>query len=375
MSVPPALRSADVLALRMASLLLGSRAVGTPREVVTWFGALQAQDLASAQWSFGLRLPGSTVSDIDRATEDRLILRTWPMRGTVHFVPPEDAAWMLGLTGVRALIGAAARRQSLGLTEAIVDRAVEVLISALSGGRRLTRAECVAQLVDAGVHTAGEHGYHLLWYASQIGVTCIGPQQGREQTFVLLDEWVPSPRRLDRDDALGTLALRYFRSHGPTTRQDFAGWTGLPAADARRGIEVAGDALVTVDVDGVAHVMAASLLDEAPAVVSAQMKGQLLLLPGFDEYLLGFKDRTRMVPDEFRERIIPGRNGVFMPTIVVDGRVVGTWKREVKKSRVELRALAFAPLTKTLQASFVRAGNRYAAFLGLEPVYPADPAS
>lgn len=361
-----------VLPLRMASLLLGGRLMATPHDVVTWFGAMQAQDLASGEWSFGVRLPGTTQLDIARATDERQILRTWPMRGTVHFVPPEDARWMVQVTGARALAGAASRRAALGLDEQTVNQAVDVLALALTGGRMLTRAECVSVLNEAGVETTGQRAYHLLWYAAHVGVTCMGPQAGKEQTFVLLDEWVPKPNAPTRDEALGMLALRYFRSHGPASRQDFAGWTGLTVADTRRGIEVAGDALVTVDVEGVPNVMSASLLDEAAEVLRAQTKDRLWLLSGFDEYMLGYKDRSRMVPSTlFRERIVPGGNGMFMPTMAVDGRAVGTWKREVKGKRVHITALPFEPLTKKLQAAFVEAGTRYAAYLELEPVFPA----
>ena len=363
--------SADrVLALRMASLLLDESSAGTPADIVRWFGAMQAQDLASGQWSFGVRLPGSTVEDIEQATRDRHIVRTWPMRGTVHFVPPEDAKWMLDLTGVRALQGVEARRQLLGLTEADVNRAANVLASALCGGKQLTRAQCVEHLVRDGVHTAPGHSYHLLWYASQIGVTCIGPQLGNEQTFVLLNEWVPKPRLVTRDEGLATLALRYFQSHGPTTRQDFAGWTGLTAGDAKRGIEAAGDALTSVDVEGIPHIVIPSQLDASSKVLAKKRTREVLLLPGFDEYMLGFKDRSLMVSDQFKQRIVPGNNGVFMPTVVLDGRVIGTWKREIKRKGVELRALPFDPLTKKQRSSFIDAGNRYSAYLQLEPSYP-----
>ena len=169
--------------LRRAALLLdgpSSAARRSPDEIVTWFGAMQAQDLASGHWSFGVRNLTLTDADVQRATEDRRILRTWPMRGTVHFVPPADARWMLELVGVRALAGAPRRREHLGLDEATVDRAAAVLGEALTGGGRMTRAECVDALVRAGIGAAREHAYHFLWYAAQIGVTCIGPQQGKE---------------------------------------------------------------------------------------------------------------------------------------------------------------------------------------------------
>ena len=157
---------------------------------------------------------------------------------------------MLDLTGVRAMAGAARRREYLGLSESDADHAVDVLRSSLEGGRRLTRAQCIAALEAAGISGAGQRGYHLIWYASQRGVTCLAPNVGTEQTIVLLDEWAPGQRALDREEALATLATRYFRSHGPTTRQDFGGWTGLTAADAKAAISAAGDAVATVDVDG-----------------------------------------------------------------------------------------------------------------------------
>ncbi len=360
----------EMLGLRMASLLLNARTARTPGQVVAWFGAMQAQDLASGEWSFGVRCAGATQADIHQATVDRTILRTWPMRGTVHFVPPRDAKWMLNLTGVRALAGAQKRREFLGLTEGIVDRAVAVLEAALRGGTRLTRAECVAVLIDAGVHTASEHGYHLLWYASQIGCTCIGPQDGKDQTFVLLDEWVPDPRTPTRDAALAELATRYFQSHGPTTRQDFAGWTGLTAVDAKLGIELAGDSLTTVDVEGATMILSAALRDEALSLAAiCGDAGELLILPGFDEYLLGFKDRSAMLTGDHMKRVIPGNNGVFMPTIVEAGRVIGIWKREIKKSRVDIRALPFEPFTGAQSEAFRRAGDTYAAYLQLDANY------
>ncbi len=370
------LTAAEVLALRMASLqLAASDGVPVPAgvaDIAAWFGALQGQDLASLQWSLGVRLPGSTLIDIEAALEAGSVLRTWPMRGTIHLVPAEDARWMLRVLGEKPLAGAAKRREYLGLSTADADRAVEVLGEALARDGRLTRAECIEALVADGIDGAGQRGYHLLWYASQHGVTCIGPTVDGEQTFVLLDDWAPQQREVTRDEALATIALRYFRSHGPTTRKDFAGWTGLTAGDAKTGIAACGDALVAVRGDGVEMVMAAELLEGARGgsptrKVGAAKDGaregsstrevgaakvgvrggsstagvqdlpqvpEWLALPGFDEYLLGFKDRSLMVDAAGMEAVIPGKNGVFRATIVRDGRVVGTWKRTISAKSV-----------------------------------------
>ncbi len=267
---------------------------------------------------------------------------------------------MLAVTGVRALAGAAARRAALGLTEPDADRAADVLGTALAGGGRLTRAQCLATLAAAGLDPTGQRGYHLLWYASQRGVTCIAPHLGREQTFALLDEWAPEPHRPERDEALDILASRYFRSHGPTTRQDFAGWTGLTVADARRGIAVAGDALATVRVDDTEAVVDAALLDAPRGPVD-----DLHLLPGFDEYLLGFKDRTLMLDPAHKQAVIPGGNGVFQSTVVRAGRVVGTWKRTLTRTRATVTVHPLAPFDAALRSRVETALEGYARFLDL----------
>lgn len=322
------------LGLRMTSLLLRGGGPSTVGGIVEWFGAMQAQDVNSGLWSLGCRLPGSTLEDINAALEERTVLRTWPMRGTVHWVPAADAHWMLDLMGVRVLGGAAKRRETLGLDEKTVDRAVEILGSALAGGGRMTRSECMATLTEGGVEVTGQRGYHLLWYASQRAVTAIAPHVGKEQTFVLLDDWVPAPRRPDREEALGIVALRYFRSHGPATRKDFAGWTGLTMTDCKIGIAVAGDALAVVDVTGVEMIMAA---DVSPSVFEGWRA-----LPGFDEYMLGYKDRSLMATPDQLAAIIPGGNGVFQSTIVKDGRVVATWKRTLTHKGVTVTVLPVA---------------------------------
>lgn len=357
----------QALATRMASLLLHAGFDDRPADVagvVTWLGAMQAQDLASGLWSFGVRLPGYTVEDVGAALERREAVRTWPMRGTVHFVPPRDVHWMLDLMGSRALAGAAKRHESLGLSADIAGRAARALGTALAGGRRLTRAQCLAVLADAGIDTAGQRGYHLLWYASQRGVLCMGPDIGTEQTFVLLDEWVPDPHRPDREEALATIALRYFRGHGPTSARDLAGWTGLTGADVRRGIAAAGDQLAPVRVEGVEMFVDPRLLDAAPATART---GGILVLPGFDEYLLGYKDRSLMLAEEHKQAIIPGGNGVFQATVVRDGRVIGTWKRTLGKARVQIAVHPLAPLRKSDRAGIEQAFAEYARFVQRSP--------
>lgn len=340
----------------MTSLLLGSVGRPTVLGITEWFGAMQAQDLNSVLWSLGARLPGRTLPEIVADTESRDVVRTWPMRGTVHLIPSADAHWMLDLTGVRALAGAAKRREFLGLTEADADKAAAILGDALAGGGRLTRSACVAAINAGGVTVTGPLGYHLLWYASQRGVTAIAPNEGSEQTFVLLDEWAPSRNTPSPEEALAILAHRYFRSHGPTTAKDFAGWAMLPMKESRAGIAAAG--LTRVDVDGTEMWADEAVLEAGP------VRGWHAL-PGFDEYMLGYKDRSMMATPDMLKSIIPGGNGIFQSTLAQDGRVRAVWKRTLGKKAVSIVVSPLTPFTAKDWSAAEEALQPFGTFVGL----------
>jgi hypothetical protein len=331
---------------------------------------MQAQDARSMLWSLGVRLPGTTVTAIRAALEQRSVVRTWPMRGTLHLVPALDARWMTGLMAGRTATAESTRRRQLGLTDADADHAAELLGASLAGGRRLTRAECLAVLAAGGVPVAGQAGYHLLAQACKRGVACLAPDVGAEQTLVLLDDWASGQRSLERDEALATIALRYVRSHGPVSRRDLAGWTGLPLGDVDRGLAAAGAALTPVTVDGVPMIVSAGALDGGgasgpPGRCAFRLPaGSRLALPGFDEFLLGYKDRSLLLATpEHLQAVVPGGNGVFRPTLVRDGQVAGTWTRTLTRGRLLVEARPLVPLGADDREGFRAALSGYAAFL------------
>ncbi|MDH4016973.1 MAG: winged helix DNA-binding domain-containing protein [Actinomycetota bacterium] len=370
MATPPsAERTPWIRAARMRSLLLddpqrdhpdvGTR---TPLDVVEWFGAMQGQDLGSVQWSLGLRT-GLTRADIAVALESGEVLRTWPMRGTLHLVPGRDARWMLEHLGARALAGAATRRAHLELTEADADCGAEALGAALTGGTTLTRAECVAAIEAAGVSAAGQRAYHLLWYASQKGITCVGPNRGNEQTFVLLEEFAPDAVRLDREAALATIAERFVRSHGPVTAHDLARWADLTVRDARAGLASA-DSVTVLTLDE-RELFVHDALREALADPDEQAPiPPARALPGFDELVLGYRDRTAQLDAAHERRVVPGGNGVFFPTLAVGGQVVGTWRRKELTRSITLTATPFAPVPTRARTALGRALTFYCDFMG-----------
>ena len=319
---------------------------------------MQAQDLPGAKWSVGLRAPLADEAAVETSFGSGEIVRSWPMRGTLHLVPAEDLGWMLELTAPRAIRSAASRRAAFGITETEVERAREIAVASLTGGRALTRNAILASIAAGGVSTEGQRGYHILWYLAQTGTLVLGAAQGRQQTFTLLDEWVRAPRRLERDEALGELAFRYFRSHGPATARDLARWSGLTMADVQRGLTVSGGLLTALELDGLRYHLAPETL--APAPTAARVH----LLPGFDEYLLGYGDRSAALASENSAAVVPGGNGMFKPTVVADGEIAGTWRRTRIGGEVLIEPLLWNPLRGKLRDALVEAAGAYGAFLG-----------
>ena len=345
-------------AMRLASQHIATAGLSTPGDVVSWMLAMQAQDFPGAKWSVGLRALQTSEATVDAAFHSAEVVRSWPMRGTLHLVPAEELGWMLDLTAPRAIRSAASRRAALGIADADVDRAREIAVASLTGGRALTRHAILAVIAAGGVSTEGQRGYYLLWYLAQTGTLVLGAVQDRQQTFTLLDEWVRAPRRLDRDEALGELAYRYFRSHGPATARDLVRWSGLTMADVQRGMAVSGSLLTALDLDGVRYHLAPETLAQAP------VRARVHLLPGFDEYLLGYGDRTAALASEHSGAVVPGSNGMFKPTVVADGEVVGTWRRTVTRGGVLVEPLLWSPLRGALQDGLVEAVGAYGAYLG-----------
>jgi hypothetical protein len=352
----------EIAHLRLLHQQIARPAFATAGEVVAWLGAVQAQDYAWGLWSVGLRLAQSaaaTEAAVEQALAERAIVRTWPMRRTLHVVPAADVRWMLDLLGPIGIARAATRRRQFELDDATLARAADALTGALAGGRQLARPDALALLEANNVATADYRGTHILAHLSMSGLLCMGEQQGKQPAFTLLEEWVPGARRLAREESLAELARRYFTSHGPATARDFAWWSGLGVTEARRAAELAQADLVAETIGGVTH-----WLPQAAPPAGPGPAPRVHLLPGFDEYLLGYTERGAALHPADAPRIQPGANGVFRPLIVVDGRVRGTWQRTPRARALRIGAELFAPLGAEEQAAFAAAADRYGRFVG-----------
>jgi hypothetical protein len=329
-----------------------------PADVVRSLGAMQAQDYGQALWAIGLRTEGACLGDVVQAIESGKILRTWPMRGTIHFVPAADAKWMVSLVGERSLRSAASRHAGLNLGDPEFRKAEEIFRGALTGGKRLSRPTLIELLEDNGIATNDQRGYHILWALSLMGILCIGPMEGKQQTYALLDEWAPNAREFSREEGLGELARRYFTSHGPATTVDFATWSSQPQRDAKIGLELAKDSLISEVVDGVEYWMGRDV-----PTIDRKAVADTYLLAGFEEYLLGYKDRRAVITTE--RASTSSINGIFFPIIVVDGQVKGIWKRVLNRKAITVTFQPFGPFSSEVLREARRKAEAYGKFMGL----------
>lgn len=354
--------NSDITRQRLLNQHIAGSTFTKPEEVVRWLGAVQAQDYPGALWAVGLRLQDAVEADIERALAERKIIRTWPMRGTLHFVAAADARWMLELLTPRVVVGSARRAQKwLGLDEATFTRSKKLFEKALQGGTQLKRS-AMYQVLEAGrISTSGGRGLHILSRLSQDGLICFGAREGRQPTFALLEEWSPAVQALTRDEALAELARRYFTSHGPATLRDFIWWSGLLTTDARAALEMVRSQLVEESIAGQTYWLASSLPATKEELPAAH------LLPSFDEYLVAYRGRSAALSPEHAKLHNSG-NGIFNPTMIMDGRVVGTWKRALRKDNLLVTLSPFEKLKRPETRAFASVASHYGKFLGASVV-------
>ena len=350
----------DIAHRRLFSQRLLGAKLETPNDVVSWLGAVQAQDYAGAKWALAMRAPGTTDADVEQAFASGAILRTHLLRPTWHFITPADIRWVLSLTAPRVQATNAYMYRKLGLDAAAFRRSNDTLLRALQGGQHLTREELRDVLHAAGVPADGEFrmGY-LMMRAELDGILCSGPRRGNQFTYALLDERVPPNAALDREEALASLAHRFFSSRGPATVQDFAKWSGMTATDARKGLEGVKERLDSETADGKTYWFAPSTKRTAK-----QRAPTAHLLSIYDEYVSGYKDRSAIVSARNGARLIAMGNALTS-IVVVNGQITGTWKRRVEKGTAVITIELFDRLTKAEHQALEAAVQAYGDFLGM----------
>lgn len=310
----------EIVGMRLASHRFGDPDLKTPAEVVSFMGAMQAQDFGMARWAVGIRMAECTMEAVQQAFDRGDFLRTHVLRPTWHLIPAADIQWMLALTAPKIKSSMRARDRDLELTEELYARTNELIIQALEGGSHLTREELGVSLQASGIPLDPARLNHIVMRAELDAVICSGAMRGSKHTYALLVNRAPQALILDKDEALMRLAMSYFRSHNPATAADFAWWSGLPAGDVRAAIGAVGENLSQKVVDGKQY-----LFWCGPALPVPD-ENIVHLLPAFDEYIIAYRDREAVLPSLNHHRAVSS-NGVFRPVIIRGGRVVGIWRK------------------------------------------------
>jgi hypothetical protein len=346
----------DLLRHRLYNQRLSGTPLKKPEDVVRWLGAVQAQEYPSAKWAIAERTRGATDARMDSIFADGTILRTHVMRPTWHFVLPDDIRWMLELTGPRVNVVCGSYYRKMKLGDAVFARSHDVIARALRGGKTLTRPELAYALREAGVTSPRDDKMRLTFIvlrAELDAVICSGPRIGKQFTYMLLDERTPRSTRLDREAARAELARRYFTSHGPATVRDFMWWSGLTAVDARAGLDAVRSVLASVEIDGKTYWRP----KREPGSASGTRRADLLTT--YDECFVAYRDRAPA--DAARMQQVVRDRG---QTVVIDGRVAGTWTRTSARDTVVIEATAFSSFSRSDKDAVASAAERYARFLG-----------
>ena len=351
--------SVSIADQRLHNQHLAGTKLATPDAVVRWLGAVQAQDYAGAKWAVGQRMHDATDAALDQALADGTILRTHVLRPTWHFVVPADIRWLLALTGPRVNALNAYQYRKNALDDATFARSNAVLSEALRGGMQRTRAELAAVLQQSGIATDDLRLGLIIMRAELDGVICSGARRGKQFTYALLDERAPHATTLPHDEALAELTQRYMTSHGPATVQDFVWWSGLTMADAKIGLEMVKSDLMHEVVGGRTYWFPAS------APIATERSPDAFLLPNYDEYIVAYTDRNAVLDAPSAQLLDSRGNVLFNHTIIIDGRVVGAWKRTLKKDAVIVDATPFAPLGTADTHALELTAARYGRFMGL----------
>ena len=301
----------------------------TPEAVVNWMGAIQAQDLTAATWAIGLRMEVPDKAAIESAIESGSIVRIHVNRPTWHFVTQADLIWMMEMSrkSVESSYVGYIKNSGIGLKEPLYDKALDIIKSALSGGKHLTKNELTPYFEDSDIPHTKFHLDAYLWRAESRLVVSGGLMRNGQNTYMLIDERLPRKSGVSKDKALAMYATKYFRSHAPATLLDFMWWSGLSVKNARAAIQSIKRDLEEVVVNNQTYYI------HSYSRTAGSCDDSVTLLPAYDEYLISYRDRRDVLPEKYNNNAYSKR-GIFYRIIQQGGKIVGNW--DDKKSSVDI---------------------------------------
>jgi Winged helix DNA-binding domain len=347
----------DIARRRMANHHLWGHPFQSPVDVIHHLGAVQAQDFGIAKWSVAQRARGISNSGMDELFSDGAVLRTHLLRPTWHFVLPSEIRWMLDLTAPRVHSMNAPYYRRFGLDDELFAKTNVLLARTLRGGRQLTRREISEVLTRKGITASGLQLGYILMRAELDALICSGALKGKQQTYALFDERVPETEVLDRDEALAELTRRYFTARGPATVKDYVWWSSLTTHDARSGIQMIESELRSDSIDGRQYWFATS--SRRPRVTATAID----LVQGLDECIVSYSE-SKDVLHESASSSTWGTGG-FTHAILLDGRIVGHWRRVREQSSIIVETSFYGSLDRGEARALKEAVDRYGRFMGV----------
>jgi len=354
----------EIVQHRLRNQLLTGAGAADPAEVVRHFGAVQSQEFAVATWAVAQRSDGVDDTAMRRLFDDGAILRTHALRPTWHFVTPQDIRWIQALTGPRVRALNAYHERQTGVDAELMAKVIKLLTGALQGGNHLTRGEIGQVLAAAGIEAAGVRMAYVLMWAELDAAICSGPMRGKQHTYALVSERAPQAVTMTGDEALAELTRRYFTSHGPATIKDFAWWSSLTTTQIRRGLDLCGSALTSVDIDGRVFWYAERPAPEPTTAAHA--------LPIYDEYVVAYTDSRPLIVIDGHTlpSLIPNAT---THSVLVGGKLAGFWRRSTGRDGITAELDLVIEPDAGQRAEIERAFARYAAFAGRPvTVLPAE---
>lgn len=346
----------EISDIRMVSQQLVNPRFDEPKDLISWMGAVQAQEYTMVKWAIGLRLKNGTIQQVEDAISRGDILRTHILRPTWHFVAAEDLRWMLQLSAKRIKSGMASWGKDLGISEELFTKTNDLIIKILEGNKSLTKEEIGNKLAKEGISIDNRLITHFLSRAEVEGIICSGTVRGRFHTYALIDERVPPTPILHKEEALAKLALQYFQSHSPATLEDFIWWSGLSVTEAKHAIYLIENKLI-------AEKFAADNLYIHKSYSNIDIPQDIVhLMPPFDEYLISYKSRTHCLPLHHYPKAFTNY-GIFYPIILHNGKIVANWKKKAVKGEIQIEATPFEKSISIPKRLLKKAENNYKSFL------------
>ncbi len=346
----------EIIAHRLLNQQVAETKFKKPAALVSYMMAMQAQEYAQAKWAIGLRLPGLTDADVEKDLNDGKIIRTHILRPTWHWVAPADIRWLMVLSSPRVHAFNRLYYKKTELDTKTLNKCMNILIKQLEGNNFKTRKALNEEFKKAKILTDTLRLSLIMMHAELEGIICSGPREGKQFTYRLLDELVPSAKLVSREELLADLTYKYFNTRGPATLQDFAWWSGLSMTEVKEGVAQVGKKLDSFILNDQQYLFKPKKLKDISKLQHT------FLMPDYDEYGISYKDRSII----FLGKSTHPSNSAYFHSIIMNGITIGTWKVTEKGNKVSIQTNYKEPLSKAKEKLMDTAIKKYLTFIGKE---------